>query len=70
MLQVDCRRTDRNQPIYAVPSEAVRKGDEEKEAGGAGYEWDGKGEEEEGGAAKLNRERSLQQRSLVAVSAW
>ncbi|OCF35927.1 rab GTPase activator [Kwoniella heveanensis BCC8398] len=57
-IDVDCRRTDRNQPIYSVPPEAARKGEHEKEGGGAGtsgdIHWDGKGEEEEGGMAKLN----------------
>ncbi|KAK4685912.1 hypothetical protein P7C73_g4226, partial [Tremellales sp. Uapishka_1] len=54
--QVDCRRTDRNQALYAVPNEAVKSGDEEKEGGGVGdIRWDGKGEkEEEGGMAGLN----------------
>lgn len=32
---MDCRRTDRHQPIYAVASSIKRKGEEEKEAGGA-----------------------------------
>ncbi|KAK8850697.1 hypothetical protein IAR55_004617 [Kwoniella newhampshirensis] len=53
-IDVDCRRTDRNQPIYAVPTEAIKKGDAEKEGGGAGGSWNGKGEEEEGGMAGLN----------------
>ncbi|OCF79010.1 rab GTPase activator [Kwoniella mangroviensis CBS 8886] len=60
-IDVDCRRTDRNQPIYAVPAEAAHKGDHEKEGGGANTSLrrgslgdDGQGEEEEGGAAALN----------------
>ncbi|WWD20868.1 hypothetical protein CI109_105345 [Kwoniella shandongensis] len=53
-IDVDCRRTDRNQAIYAVPTEVSKKGDAEKEGGGAGGTWDGKGEEEEGGMAGLN----------------
>ncbi|WVQ95362.1 hypothetical protein IAU59_002459 [Kwoniella sp. CBS 9459] len=57
-IDVDCRRTDRNQPIYSVPPEAAMKGEHEKEGGGAGtagiIHWDGAGEEEEGGMAKLN----------------
>ncbi|WVR08757.1 hypothetical protein IAU60_005815 [Kwoniella sp. DSM 27419] len=55
-IDVDCRRTDRNQPLFAVPTEAARKGEHEKEGGGAGAEmrWDGRGEEEEGGMAALN----------------
>ncbi|WWC65030.1 uncharacterized protein I303_107644 [Kwoniella dejecticola CBS 10117] len=60
-IDVDCRRTDRNQPIYAVPSSAAHKGDHEKEGGGANTSLrrgslgdDGQGEEEEGGAAALN----------------
>ncbi len=60
---MDCRRTDRNQPIFAVPSDIVKQGNEEKEAGGAGsgsnaagIDWEGKMEkEEEGGMAGLNR---------------
>jgi hypothetical protein len=55
--QVDCRRTDRNQPMYAVPEESVAAGNEEKEAGGAGsgdYGYEGE-KEEEGGQAGLNR---------------
>jgi hypothetical protein len=52
--QVDCRRTDRTQSIYAVPANVIKKGEEEKEAGGAGSGWDGVGEEEEGGMAGLN----------------
>lgn len=60
-IDVDCRRTDRNQAIFAVPKEAKVKGEEEKEGGGAGTSsgWDGKGEEEEGGMAALNRELFL-----------
>ena len=54
--QVDCRRTDRNQTIYAVPSDAIKAGDEEKEDGGPRALWAGKGESEEGGMAGLNRE--------------
>ncbi|WVW80626.1 hypothetical protein I302_102612 [Kwoniella bestiolae CBS 10118] len=60
-IDVDCRRTDRNQAIYAVPAEAAHKGDHEKEGGGAATSLrrgslgdDGQGEEEEGGAAALN----------------
>lgn len=56
--QVDCRRTDRNQPMFAVPEESVVAGNEEKEAGGAGagdYGYEGE-KEEEGGQAGLNRE--------------
>lgn len=56
MYQVDCRRTDRTLPIFAIPPEAVSKGNAEKEAGGPGYSWDGAQEEEEGGSARLNRE--------------
>lgn len=37
-----------------MPPETVKKGEEEKEAGGAGSGWDGVGEEEEGGMAGLN----------------
>ena len=56
-IQVDCRRTDRTQPLFMVPTEAVQKGDEEKEAGGAGGDWEKKTEDiEEGGMARLNRE--------------
>lgn len=54
--QVDCRRTDRTQSIFAVPPDVVQKGEEEKEAGGAGTGWDGVGEAEEGGMAGLNSE--------------
>jgi hypothetical protein len=54
-FQVDCRRTDRNQAIFAVPEEAVNKGEEEKEAGGAGGPWD-TSRTEENGMAGLNRE--------------
>ncbi|WVF67871.1 hypothetical protein IAT40_002632 [Kwoniella sp. CBS 6097] len=57
-IDVDCRRTDRNQKIYSVPLEAAKRGEHEKEGGGAGaggdIRWDGAGEEEEGGMAKLN----------------
>lgn len=59
-FQVDCRRTDRTQPIFAIPPEAAKKGDGEKEAGGPGYSWDGAEEEEEGGSARLNRELQSQ----------
>lgn len=71
-IDVDCRRTDRNIPIYAVPAGVCAKGDEEKEGGGvpgrspsgASGDWGdvfglGKGtgaEEEEGSSASLNRE--------------
>lgn len=65
-IDVDCRRTDRNQGIFAVPDEA--RGAEEKEGGGSGkssksMDWEGKGEDEEGGMAKLNRE--LAERSTI-----
>ncbi|WWC72751.1 uncharacterized protein I206_106715 [Kwoniella pini CBS 10737] len=60
-IDVDCRRTDRNQAIYAVPSSAAHKGDHEKEGGGANTSLrrgslgaDSQGEEEEGSAAALN----------------
>lgn len=57
MRQVDCRRTDRNQPIYAVTPEHVQSGDEEKEGGGAGAgQWGVADTEEEGGHARLNGE--------------
>lgn len=53
--QVDCRRTDRTQPIYAFTPENVQRGDEEKEGGGAGAgQWGLKDTEEEGGHAHLN----------------
>ena len=52
--QVDCRRTDRDQPMFAVPSSL--RGEEEKEGGGAG---DGQvteaREAEEGSQTALNR---------------
>lgn len=75
-IDVDCRRTDRNQKIFAVPAEAKQSGSEEKEGGGAGsgsVGWDGKGEEEEGGKAALNRElpaarRVCQKPSVAADS--
>ncbi|WWC92508.1 uncharacterized protein L201_007467 [Kwoniella dendrophila CBS 6074] len=60
-IDVDCRRTDRNQPIYAVPSEAAHTGNHEKEGGGANTSLrrgslgsEDQREEEEGGAAALN----------------
>ncbi|GMK56206.1 hypothetical protein CspeluHIS016_0300460 [Cutaneotrichosporon spelunceum] len=54
-IDVDCRRTDRNQPLYAVMPEVVAAGDEEKEGGGAGEDiWSGHDKEEEGGHAPLN----------------
>lgn len=55
-IDVDCRRTDRNQPIYAVPAAAKDAGDEEKEGGGvpSGMEFGVGHEEEEGSSAALN----------------
>lgn len=61
-IQVDCRRTDRNQPIYAVPTtttaskhqESMNKVSERK---GEKSEWED--DEEEGGMASLNRESTL-----------
>ncbi|WRT70882.1 uncharacterized protein IL334_007881 [Kwoniella shivajii] len=60
-IDVDCRRTDRNQSIYAVPSDAAKNGNHEKEGGGAATSLrrgsiadDGQGDEEEGGVAALN----------------
>jgi len=50
--QVDCRRTDRNQPLFAVPEEFA--GDEEKEGGGAGTSNGGLGESEPGSQTALN----------------
>ncbi|OXG12560.1 rab GTPase activator [Cryptococcus neoformans Ze90-1] len=44
-IDVDCRRTDRNQPIYAVPTTATRPQSEKSE-------WED--DEEEGGMASLN----------------
>lgn len=52
-IKVDCRRTDRNQELFAVPDEYA--GDEEKEAGGAGSNG-GLGESEPGSQTALNRE--------------
>ncbi|ORY28020.1 rab-GTPase-TBC domain-containing protein [Naematelia encephala] len=49
-IDVDCRRTDRTQSIFAIPTTLGRDG--EKEA--AADKWDGKTEAEEGGAAPLN----------------
>lgn len=71
-LQVDCRRTDRNQKIFAVPTEVATSGNHEKEAGGAGGGWEGdkagdKGGSEEGGAARLNRELSSGLRCVRAA---
>ena len=56
-IDVDCRRTDRNQAIYAVPAAMKDTGDEEKEGGGvqAGQEFGVGREEEEGSSAALNR---------------
>ena len=53
--QVDCRRTDRTLAIFAIPPEAVKQG-AEKDVGGAGHDWDGYNEEEEGSSTRLNRE--------------
>lgn len=59
-LQVDCRRTDRNQPMFAVPEHL--HGQEEKEGGGAGAQKSPAiqnerfGEAEEGSQTALNRE--------------
>lgn len=61
-IQVDCRRTDRNQPIYAVPTtttaskhqESMNKVSERKSEKS---EWED--DEEEGGMASLNRESTL-----------
>jgi hypothetical protein len=60
-IDVDCRRTDRNQPIYAVPPAAKDAGNEEKEGGGvpAGQEFGVGREEEEGSSAALNRTSRL-----------
>ncbi|OWZ64775.1 hypothetical protein AYX15_03581 [Cryptococcus neoformans] len=44
-IDVDCRRTDRNQPIYAVPTTATKPQSEKSE-------WED--DEEEGGMASLN----------------
>lgn len=55
--QVDCRRTDRDQPMFAVPSNL--RGEEEKEGGGAGEKpSDETKEAEEGSQTALNREPS------------
>jgi len=55
---VDCRRTDRDQPMFAVP--ANLRGEEEKEGGGAGKGAQGISadmrESEEGNQTALNRE--------------
>ncbi|KLT38803.1 RabGAP/TBC [Cutaneotrichosporon oleaginosum] len=54
-IDVDCRRTDRTQALYAVLPEVVAAGDEEKEGGGAGADiWSRDDKEEEGGHASLN----------------
>lgn len=55
--QVDCRRTDRNQPIYAVPTTPTvprALGEEENGRKSEKGEWED--DEEEGGMASLNRE--------------
>lgn len=55
-IDVDCRRTDRNQPLFAVPD--TMKGEEEKEGGGAGKDVSPTasvfGEAEEGSQTALN----------------
>ncbi|BEI80939.1 hypothetical protein CcaverHIS002_0200990 [Cutaneotrichosporon cavernicola] len=54
-IDVDCRRTDRTQPLYAVMPDIVADGNEEKEGGGAGADiWSRDDKEEEGGYAPLN----------------
>lgn len=57
-IQVDCRRTDRNQPIYAVPTSTASKHQESvnkvSERKSEKSEWED--DEEEGGMASLNRE--------------
>ncbi|ODN77782.1 hypothetical protein, variant [Cryptococcus amylolentus CBS 6039] len=55
-IDVDCRRTDRNQPIYAVPSDLAKANAHEKEGSTQVHEYgDGNDEDEEGGMAPLNR---------------
>lgn len=55
-IDVDCRRTDRDQPMFAVPE--TLKGQEEKEGGGAGQDVEPTtsvfGEAEEGSQTALN----------------
>ncbi|UOH85127.1 hypothetical protein LQV05_001944 [Cryptococcus neoformans] len=54
-IDVDCRRTDRNQPIYAVPTTATKHQELEKkenERKSEKSEWED--DEEEGGMASLN----------------
>ncbi|TYJ57288.1 hypothetical protein B9479_002021 [Cryptococcus floricola] len=54
-IDVDCRRTDRNQPIYAVPSDLAKANAHEKEGSTQVHEYgDGNDEDEEGGMAPLN----------------
>ncbi|WOO81958.1 GTPase-activating protein GYP7 [Vanrija pseudolonga] len=54
-IDVDCRRTDRQQPLYSVTPEVAQAGNEEKEGGGAGSDiWGEHDKEEEGGHASLN----------------
>lgn len=57
-IQVDCRRTDRNQPIYAVPTSTASKHqvsvNKVSERKSEKSEWED--DEEEGGMASLNRE--------------
>ncbi|WVQ72719.1 hypothetical protein IAR50_002279 [Cryptococcus sp. DSM 104548] len=54
-IDVDCRRTDRNQPIYAVPSDLAKANAHEKEGATEVLEYgDGGDEDEEGGMAPLN----------------
>ena len=44
-------------PIFALPAEAARKGGEEENLADEKSSWDGTDEAEEGGSARLNRER-------------
>lgn len=66
-IQVDCRRTDRNQPIYAVPTSTASKHQESvnkvSERKSEKSEWED--DEEEGGMASLNRESPPLQTSLA-----
>ena len=57
-LQVDCRRTDRTQPIFALPSRTAQEGPSEDEIDVPGLEG-GDEKEDEGGMAKLNRESAM-----------
>jgi hypothetical protein len=49
-IDVDCRRTDRTQAIYAVDEKMAAAGEHEKEGGGAGSNIWGEGDKEEEGS--------------------